>query len=638
MKQLVAILFLCASVVPIAGQGIVSTKNKKAIDAYVLADNYRVQGHYKEAVDLLKSAIDKDKNFFEAYLRLGITYKAMKEYKQAVETLEQGLAVTPEVRWQKVFWGELTETYMKLGDYQKVITYSGQYLQNETINKARIDQVSLWKKSGEFSLQNINNDVKYQQRELTDTLNRFPLQYFPVVTGDQQEMIFTRRTGLRDENDEDLVVSRKSASGHWQAPESVSPNINSQFNEGTCTVSADGRQIIFTSCQGRRGFGNCDLFESKKTGDEWSVPVNLGPQINSPSWESQPSLSADGSVLYFVSDRRGGVGGWDIYVSRRSDDGKWSKAQNMGKAINTPYHEISPFIHANGRTLFFATTGRPGFGGYDIFRSEKEDSVWTEPVNFGYPINNQEDQFSMFITPDGERGYYSHEETGVSKSSKIYEFFVPEQYRIRYLSNVVKGFVRDSKTKQPVMGRLELFNLKTNEIVSVTHSDSISGKYLMVLTQGADYALYVNASGYLFKSLNFDYEHENNLKPVIIDVELDKAVKGASIVLNNIFFEVDKYDLVSKSKTELDKLIRFMSENPNIRVEISGHTDDTGTVSHNQTLSLKRAQAVVEYLTQHSIPANRLTQVGYGSSRPLKPNDSDENRQVNRRIEFRILN
>jgi OmpA-OmpF porin, OOP family len=637
MKVLFAILLLFASAVPALPQGVVSTKNKKAIEAYVLADNYRVRGQYKEAIELLNTAIDKDKNFFEAYLRLGITYKAIKDYQQASDVLEKGLAVTPEPRWQKVFWVELAENNMKLGNYEKVLTYSDQYLKTETINKAKIDQAGLWKKSAEFSLKNINTEIKYQQRQLSDTLNRFPLQYFPVVTGDQQEMLFTRRTGFRDENDEDLVISRKSQDGQWQMPESVSQNINSQYNEGTCTVSADGRQIIFTSCQGRKGFGDCDLFESVKTGNEWSVPVNLGAQINSAAWDSQPSLSADGRVLYFVSDRRGGVGGWDIYVSSKSDDGKWSKAMNMGKVINTPYHEISPFIHANGRTLFFATTGRPGFGGYDIFRSEKEDSVWTEPVNFGYPINNQDDQFSMFITADSERGYYSHEETGTHKSSKIYEFYVPEQYRIKYRSNVIKGFVRDAKTHDPVRGRIELFNLLTDQIVSVTHSDSVTGQYLMVLTQGADYALYVNAPGYLFESLNFDYEDNYDPKPVVIDIDLDKAGAGAMIVLNNIFFEVDKYDLAPKSKTELDKVARFLIDNPAIKVEISGHTDDTGTASHNQTLSLRRAQAVVQYLSQHSIPAKRLTQVGHGSSRPLKPNDSDANRQINRRIEFRIL-
>lgn len=617
-------------------QGVVSTKNKKAIEAYVEADNLRVRAQYTQAIALLNIAIEKDKNFFEAYLRMGLVYKALKNFEAATDYYEKGLAITPDVRWKKVFWIELSETCMRLGNYNKVLEYVNLYLKNESINKAKIAQADLWRRSAEFSLENMKTEITYQPRKLSDTLNRFPMQYFPVITGDEQEMIFTRRLGFDNEDDEDLVISTKSEDGTWQTPVSVSENINTNFNEGTCTISADGRQLIFTSCLGRRGYGNCDLFESIKTGDQWSPPVNLGPMINSAAWESQPSLSADGRVLYFVSDRRGGLGSRDIYFSQKNDEGKWSRAQNMGKSVNTPYDEISPFIHANDRTLFFASTGWPGFGGYDVFRSEREDSVWSQPVNFGYPINNHEDQFSMFITPDSERGYYSHEEVAKESTSQIFEFFVPEQYRLRYRSNVVKGLVRDSKSGEPVKGRIELFNLLTKQIISVTNSDSVSGKYLMVLTQGADYALYVNAPGYLFKSLNFNYEHDYNPKPVIIDVNLDKARSGAMIVLNNIFFEVDKFDLAPKSQTELDKIARFLLENPTIKVEISGHTDDTGTASHNQTLSLKRAQAVVQYLTSHGISAARLAQIGYGSSRPIRPNDTEENKQANRRIEFRV--
>jgi len=632
---LLALLLLHDSVS--SAQSILSTKNKKAIEAYVEGDNFRVRGQYKEAIDLLKYAIEKDKDFFEAYLRLGITYKDAKDYRMASEYYEKGVAITPEVRWKKVFWIELGEVNLKIGEYKKVIQYLDLYLGNETINRAKLEQAALWRRSAEFSLENMKSNGQFKPHRLSDTVNYFSLQYFPVITGDQQEMIFTRRLSFRDEDDEDLVISRRSADGKWQRPESVSPNINTRYNEGTCTVSADGRHLVFTACAGRRTYGDCDLFESVKTGDQWSVPVNLGPQVNSAAWDSHPALSADGRVLYFVSDRKGGLGGWDIYVSNRLDNGQWSKATNMGKAINTRYEEISPFIHANGKTLFFASTGRPGFGGYDIFRSELEDSVWSEPVNFGYPINNTDDQFSMFITPDGERGYYSHEEVAPKATSFIYEFYVPEEFRVKYRSSVVKGVVRDSKSRRPLNGNIELFNIIKNEIVSVTNSDSISGKYMMVLTEGADYALYANARKYLFKSLNFNYEQNYRREDVIIDIDLDKADAGAVVILNNIFFEVDKFDLAAKSETELDKIARFLVDNPSIRVEISGHTDDTGSASYNQTLSLKRAQSVVEYLTAHNIPRQRLVQIGYGSKRPLRPNDTDENKQVNRRIEFRIL-
>jgi OOP family OmpA-OmpF porin len=634
LTRLIVFGFLIATIPAVAQ--VVSTKNKKAIDMYVEADNYRVRFQYKEAIDLLNQAIAKDKNFFEAYLRLAICYKSINDFPKAFETLKNGLAHTPELRWQKVFWIELCDVGMKLGDYRTVAGYSEQYLQNEQLNKQRIDQVKLWNACANFSLQNMRNEIRFEATPLSDTVNAFPQQYFPVVTADEQQLIFTRRMGMTDEYDEDMVISTKDANGHWTAPQSISPNINTRYNEGTCTISADGRQLIFTSCVGMNG--RCDLYESRKTGDVWSTPRNLGPMVNSPAWESQPSLSADGRVLYFVSDRKGGAGKADIYVSLQHSPGVWTKARNLGPSVNSPYDERSPFIHANGRTLFFATDGRPGFGGFDIFWSDWADSTWSKPANFGYPINNFEDQYSMVISADGARGYYSHEEVGSnSEHSKIYEFQVPPEYRVKYRSNAVKGIVTDRATKLPLKSQIELYNLAKDELVSWVDSDSVTGRYLMVLTQGADYALYVNSPGYLFKSLNFNYEASTDLEPLVIDVELDKVNAGAMVVLNNIFFDTDKFDLREKSITELNKIVRFLKENPRIRVEIGGHTDDQGSATYNQQLSQKRAKAVGDYLVKKGVDASRLKEIGYGSKRPLKPNDSDANRQINRRIEFSII-
>jgi OmpA-OmpF porin, OOP family len=617
------------------GQGVLSTSNKKVIAMYVEADNYRVHGQYQQAIDLLSQAISKEKDFFEAYLRMGLCYKALRDFTKAHEYFESGLRITPELRWQKVFWVELVENGMQRGDYRSVLGYSEQYLQNETIAKQRIDQIRLWKACAEFSLQNMSNEIQFKSHKLSDTVNAFALQYFPVLTADEQQMIFTRRLGIRVEFDEDMVISRKDKNGHWTSPQSISPVINTRFNEGTCTISADGRQLIFTSCVGMNG--NCDLFESRKTGDNWSIPKNLGAAINSPAWESQPTLSADGRTLYFVSDRRGGMGKRDIYTSFQHSRGIWTKARNVGPLINTQYDELSPFIHANASTLFFASDGRPGFGGLDIFWSEWADSTWTKPLNFGYPINNHEDQFSLVITADGERGYYSHEELTRQETSTIFEFEVPDQYKVKYRSNALKGLVRDKTTGQPLKAQIELFQLARNELVSYVESDSVTGNYLIVLTQGAEYGLYVNAPGYLFRSLNFNYEATTHLDPLVIDVELEKASTGASVVLNNIFFDTDKFDLRDKSLTELDKISRFLKDNPGIKVEISGHTDDQGAATYNQQLSQKRAKAVGDYLVRQGIVTTRLKEVGLGSKRPLVPNDSDANRQVNRRIEFRII-
>ncbi len=632
-----AFLAFSLAVLSLQAQPTLSTKNKKAIELYTEADNYRIRGQYREALSLLDQAIEKDKNFSEAYFRQAIIYKSQRNYPKSTELYLKGLSLTMDQKKQKVYYYELGENYLLEGDYEKSQQFLDRYLDAEILNKPRIDQATLWKRNVQYALRNKKIASQFQPHQLSDSVNAFAMQYFPVLTADEQELIFTRRKGGGQEDDEDLVVCKKDSTGKWQKPVSISSNINTPLNEGTCTISADGRQLIFTSCIGRRGYGSCDLFESRKIGEEWTKPINLGPEINSAAWESQPSLSADGRMLFFVSDRRGGVGNKDLYISYKLDENKWSKAENLGPKINTPFEEISPFIHVNGRTLFFASNGKPGFGGYDLYRSERENGQWAEPANFGFPVNNHEDQFSLFITADGQHGFYSHEDNQKINSSEIFEINVPEELQLRYKSNYVKGIVRDKKTKLPLKARVELFNINKNELTSYVASDSVSGEYLMVLTQGADYGLYVSRPGYLFQSLNFNYEIQENLVPVALDVLLEPVETGASAVMNNLFFDFNKYELKDKSITEMGKALRFLNDNPKVRVEISGHTDNVGTSAGNLQLSLKRAQSVATYLIAHGIASTRIIQKGYGADKPLKPNDTEENKQINRRIEFRVV-
>jgi OmpA-OmpF porin, OOP family len=621
---------------------VLSTKSKKAIELYTEADNFRVRGHHAQAISLLNQALAKDKNFTEAYYRLGLVYMTTKNYSLAISNFEKGLSLTQDLKKQKVFWYDLGETYLLTGQYEKAIATLADFVKNETQSKQKLDRATLLLKNAEFAKANQAVKSHYQNRALSDTVNCFATQYFPALTADQQELIFTRRLGYKTEDDEDLVISRKDKQGRWTSPVSISSKINSTTNEGTCTISADGRKLIFTSCTGRRVLGSCDLFESRKIGNEWTEPVNLGVNVNSVDWESQPTLSADGRILYFVSDRKGGYGRNDIWFSTLDENGQWTKAKNLGAPVNTQYNEMSPFIHANGKTLYFASNGLVGFGGYDIFYTEKQGTGWSEPVNLGSPINDHEDQFSLFITADGNKGYYSHEESRAdgTQSGKLYEIQIPDNQKIKYKSNYVKGVVTDRKSGKPLRSRIELFDLANNQIVSMVESDSLTGEYLMVLTQGSEYALYINKKGYLFQSLNFDYAMPlatgANLEPLVINIALDPALKGSKSVLQNIFFEVDKYELQEKSITELEKVVRFLLENPQIRVEIGGHTDNTGTASYNQQLSEKRAQSVYSFLITNGILAKRVSWRGFGATKPIQSNETEEGRQQNRRIEFTI--
>jgi len=607
-----------------------STKNKKAIELYTESDNYRVRREYDRAIQLLLEAIEKDKKFDEAYFRLAQIYRVQDNLNAAIQYFGQGLTVAQSVTRSKIYLYELAQTELRSGHYKNTIDYAVKFLEQEKTDQKRIVQTTLWKVQAEYAVEHEGEVLDYKITVLSDTVNTFPMQYFPTLTADQSQLIFTARFGGRGNDNEDLVVSGKTTNGSWGPPVSLSENINTIRREGASTISADGRHLIFTVC-GERG---CDLFESRKTGNVWSVPKSLGAAINTPSWDAQPSLSADGRELYFVSDRPGGRGGYDIWYSQRDETG-WTKAVNLGTPINTPFDEISPYIHVNNQTLYVVSNGHPGFGGYDIYMSEKSDKGWTSPVDMGKPLNDYHDQYSFMVANDGRVAYYSKEES--KNRSRLYRIQLPSRLVTKSSGNILKGTIVDARKNSPLKARVELFDIHRNQRLSVVDSDSVSGQYLMVLPGGAEYALYVSRPSYLFHSLHFNYRDGGESQPVVKDVALLSVERGASVVLNNLFFDVDQYVLKEQSKTELDEIVKFLLENQSVRIEISGHTDNSGSETYNQQLSRKRAGSVAEYLNNQGIDLSRVLQVGYGAQKPLKPNNSDENRKLNRRIEFRIL-
>ncbi len=607
-----------------------STKNKRAIELYAESDNFRVRGQYDQAIGTLLEAIGKDKKFEEAYFRLAQIYRFQDNLKMAVQYFEQGLTASENAARSKLYLYELSQTNLRLGFYKSTLDYAAKFLEQEKSDIKKITQVTLWKLQAEYSIAHQKEVLDYKITLLSDTVNAFPMQYFPVVTADQSQLIFTARFGGRGNDNEDIVVSRKGKNGAWSSPVSISDSINTIRREGACTISADGRHLIFTVC-GERG---CDLYESRKVGDYWLSPHSLGPSINSKYWDAQPSLSADGRELYFVSDRLGGRGGYDIWYSRLEDAG-WTKAENLGQPINTPFDEISPYIHVNNMTLYVVSNGFPGFGGYDIYMAEKKSDKWAAPVNMGKPLNDYQDQYSFIVANEGAVAYYSKEES--KNRSRLYKIELPKNMVTAFKGNVLKGKVVDAKNGNPLKARVELFDIQQNKKMSEVDSDSVSGDYLMVLAGGAEYALYVSRPSYLFQSLHFNYLHSTESKAVIKNIALLPVEKNASVVLNNLFFDVDKYELKKESLTELNEISKFLALNPSIKIEISGHTDNTGTESNNQQLSLKRANSVAEYLRKQGIDPVRILQKGHGAQKPIKPNDSEENRQQNRRIEFRII-
>ncbi len=582
----------------------------------------------------MEEALKRDDEFVEARLRLATAYKLTGQNDLALEELIKTAATKgapSEVQFT------LGEGYWQAGKYNEAEQAMKAYLASSPRSRSMQDAANHILQSVQFAKSQLNNPADINTEALPSPINQFPLQYFPVLTADNNTILYTRRRGNSPADDEDLVISTWDGQ-EWSEPVSLSDSINSQYNEGTSTVSADGRTIIFTACQGRRTYGSCDLYISYKTGSDWSRPRNLGGTINSRYWESQPSLSADGRTLYFVSDRPGGRGSTDIYVSYKNGEGNWTDPVNLGPTINTAGDEVSPFIHANGKSLYFASNGLVGMGGQDIFLSELEAGKWSTPKNLGYPINTFGDQVSLYVSADGNQGYYSVEEmtNGRLATSVLHSLNLPPYARVTAPTTYVKGKVLNAKTKEPLFAEVNLYNLATDSLVGSVKSDKIIGTYLVVLPAGSEYGLYVKQPGYLYKSLSFTVDSSRNT-PTEIDILLDPIEKGASTELSNVFFDTDKYELKPASKTELQQVVTLLQENPTITIEVSGHTDNVGAKEYNQELSENRAKSVKAFLERQGINPSRIKAVGYGMAKPRASNETEKGRKINRRIEILII-
>ncbi len=625
-----------------------SAQDTKAKELY--AQSIRLFGERKagEAIPLMEQAIKQDPSFADAHLKLGQLYEFTKRFDAALDAYRAAIRLQPDSPASAAAYQSLSTILLRLGRYGEALPYLEKFQTLFAPQSAQHKRVARQIESARFGQEAVAHPQPVDPKPLSAVLQTTPSQYFPVLTPDEQTLVFT---ALKPEGDEDLMVATYNGES-WSPPASLSPGINTNDNEGTASLSADGRLIVFTACQGRKGFGSCDLYLSRKTGADWSTPENLGPTVNTRYYESQPSLSADGRRLYFVSDRPGGQGRRDIWRSDLDAGGTWNEPVNIGSPINTPFNEASPFIHANGQSLFFASDGHVGLGGYDLFVADSLASTgqtigWSTPTNLGYPINTSEDQASLFVAANGTRAYYSFEEQkdGVSQRSRLYVFDLPESLRERVKPvSFLKGVVADGRTKKPLSALVELIDLKTNQVVSRVHTDATTGQYTAVLPSGGEYALYVSTPGYLFKSMSFDFTQpikgdRHAGTGIAMNVPLEPVTGGTSAkeTLNNLFFESTRYDLADKSRTELDRIAAFMKSNPTVRIEIAGHTDDKGDAAANLLLSQKRAQAVVAYLTKAGVEPGRLQAIGYGKTRPAVPNTSDENRQLNRRIEWRVL-
>ncbi|MCX2430442.1 OmpA family protein [Pedobacter sp. GR22-10] len=606
-----------------------ASNHKKAQQLFENAGPFIEKSDYAEAERVLKSAVDADPLFQEAYILLANVQKLQKKYVEAKAAYQKSVLIHKNVAPAVIY--NLAETEFATQEFEQAKIHFNAFLMLDA-SSDRAKKARKYLLDCDFASLAIKKPVNFVPANLGQGVNTNNAEYFPALTADGETLIFTRQIG----GNEDFWTSQFK-NHTWNEAVPLSPKINTlKYNEGAQTISPDGKYLFFTGCNRPDGLGRCDIYVSHREGNDWGEPYNLGKPVNSEYWESQPAISPDGKTLYFISNRPGGSGGYDIWKCNITDEAKWGPAINLGPSINTPDDENTPFLHADGRTLYFSSDGWPGFGHKDIFYSRmNEQGRFEKPVNMGYPINSFEDENGLIVSADGSFGMFSSNLSNGFGLQDIYRFGIPETAKPLKVS-YVKGIVRDKDTKKTIESNVQVIDLKTNRAVFDDDTDPETGQFLAVMPVGSNYLFNVNAEGYLFYSENFELKQGDMSKPYEVEVYIEKIKPGGNVTLKNIFFDTNKYNLLPASIRELNLLIDFLQQNASVHIEIQGHTDNVGDSKLNEKLSFDRANAVYNYLIKNDIGADRLTFKGFGADKPLQDNKTEMGRKSNRRTSFLI--
>jgi len=614
-----------------------SSKSQEALGYYSQAQKSMENHDYEAAKTTFKEAIRIDPNFAEALQSLGDILKIQKNYPEAIGYYKQVVKLNPPFIAKTYF--NIGEAYFNKMDYASSIEYFELYKKSKALSEDRLKIVNHYLDNANFGKASMESPHPFKPINLGQGVNSKADEYLPSLTVDDSTLLFTRRQN----NNEDFYVSQKGSQGKWNDAYYLPGNINRpEYNEGAGSVSADGNTLYFTLCDRPGVIGRCDIYSSERLEDHWGSPHNLGSPINTEGWESQPSISSDGNTLYFVSSRPGGYGGFDIWKTEKDKFGNWGVPVNLGPTINSSGNEISPFIHPDNETLYFSSDGHTGMGGKDLFYSRKgPDGKWAKPVNLGYPINTSGDESSLIVTADGSKGLFASNNLKGFGGYDLYSFdlyLAAMPKKVTY----IKGNVLDSSSRERLDAKIEVVRLRDGTVVYSKNSDDLNGSFLAGLKLGETYTFHIMKKGYLLYSENFiltDPPPKNDLdyaKSILI--HLRKIALGKKDILRNIFFETNSFILKPESRIELDQVIRFMAINPEVKMEISGHTDNVGEDNKNVILSENRAKTVYNYLiVKGRINPGRFTYKGYGKTQPIETNKTEAGRAKNRRTEFKII-
>lgn len=650
---------------------------KKATDAIKAGDEFWEQAN--EAIFLVKSpglnyelALKKydiaqkfNPNNGELNFKIGVCYANSPYRQKCIEYLYKAKELDPECDpFLNYYYGYALQLDNKFSEAIKAYeAFEDSYRKADNFGKFTTQHKNECKKA-RGAIENPIRAWVDNVKELNSEYNDFA----PSISTDGAEIIYTsdRPNGHTPNEagsyDKDIYSSSLS-DGKWAKPQQLKGGVNTPSDDVSNNISYDGTKMLMH----REVDGQYDIFESTLNGLNWTDPVKMPFQISSPrSNDIYGAYSDDGWSIYFGRDNENRSNGFEImYSSMQSKIQKNYMAAQMISTVNSKFNEGPVYITIDGETMYIASEGSGSYGGYDIFVSHRSQGTWSKPENMGYPINTPYDDFFFASTANGKFAYISSNRAGGEGGYDIYKvtFWGPEKtpvmatedYLLASIVNpikdnsiestvevkkksftVFKGKTIDHMTKKPVEADIEITDNATGKVIETFTTNSATGKFIITLASGKNYGIAVKAEGYLFHSENFDIPKGSADQLVNKVIELKNIAVGSKIALRNIFFDTGKSTLRPESNSELDRLVKLMKDVPALKIEISGHTDNTGSASLNETLSQDRAQAVVNYLISKGISKDRMTAMGYGSSRPVASNASASGRQENRRTEFEI--
>ena len=646
---------------------IVSAQDQKTLIAN--GDKFYGKKDYKNALATYLAA--QEINPDDAYLnfKIGLTYLYSETKSKAATYIDKAYRLNPAVNPDIDY--HLGIAFQNTNSFKLAIEHFERFKKKRS-NLASIADEKIAECQVADSLSQIELNVIIEN--LGEGVNTPYNDYSRIISADGNTLIFTsNRTddparAKANANFEDIFVSYKNAN-KWSVPKPISQNINIKYNDAAASLSPDGKTLFLYYEEGEG-----DIYTSTRNGEEWSEPKPLNKNINTAMfWETCASVTSDGKKLFFASNRPGGIGELDIYVSQQDAKGDWGKAVNLGAIINTPNNEDSPFIHHDGTTLYFSSDGHPRLGNSDIFVSEFVNNKWKKPENMGYPLNSWEYDGFFTLSPDKKKGYFSTAKEGGLGDADIYsitflepkykpkpkpvvakveeqkakqeipkseEFVAPEIeiHKIAKVVTLLKGKVIDERNAAPLSAVISLVDNVTNKVLTKLNSNPTTGEFELVIPHGGNYGVATEKAGYLFNSINFNLPQFAEYQEIDTHIIMVKAEIGSKVVLRNVFFDIGKSDLKLESVAEVENIRELLVRDAHLRVQINGHTDNSGNAASNKALSLKRASSVVDYLVKKGIAASRLSAKGYGSDRPIVSNDDEEGgRAINRRTEIEII-